>query len=636
MSSVLVPHSTTVRALAISVGSAPSGMPSTSAAPCHAVTPQMCRVQAGCPQRGEEPVGQHALLHQTLGAIERVRQDRLAPVQRHGGPDPLGDLADCGIPADGLEAALALRPDPSQRPQQTVGVVHAVEEGVHLGAELTVGERMGRVASQLHSHAVAHRHLPGAGVGAVVMARPADDRRRCRCCSVHRLQSPGGIWGIAPSMAYPNPLARIEFRAERDRGQRPMSQTTIPATPAAAPPLGEPTHLFSVPFLILNISAFFSAVSFSTLLPLISLLVVEQTGGGDVAVGFAISVFAITAIAARPTIGILGDQKGRRFLVVSGCFLTALTTFGHVWADTYFVILAMRPAHRGVSGRILRRQRRDGERPGRPSIGAEKPLSWFSVAIYGGMAIGPWVGEAARSWGDISTSIDGFDVAFVVSGALMLAAAGIGMLLPREESLLMPNPAPIPSSNGQTVTPSNGQSVPPAAEQGPSGTRQLPNAARPAVFEVIRSDETPVSSAPVVNHDRGATLMSRLFYRSAIWPGIVLAMGIIIFPALQGYLPKLAAEKDLGDFGPVFAVYGVLVIVVRMLGRKLPDRLGTRRTATLALAGAALGMAIIGIFATPLGLYVGVVVLALGGSLLYPHSWWLRWTACRRMNAPVL
>ncbi len=384
-----------------------------------------------------------------------------------------------------------------------------------------------------------------------------------------------------------------------------MSQTTIPATPVAAPPLGEPSRLFSPAFLILNISAFFSAVSFSTLLPLISLLVVERTGGGDVAVGFAISVFAVTAIAARPTIGILGDQRGRRFLVVSGCFLTALTTFGHVWADTYIVILAMRLLIGAFQGAFfvgsaamvsdLAPEHRRGE-----------ALSWFSVAIYGGMAIGPWVGEAAREWGDTSTSMDGFDVAFVVSGTLMLAAAAIGTLLPREESLLMPIPPP------------NGQAISPSAVEGSFRARRLPSAAQPTVFEVIGTDESPTPAPAGVPHGQGATLMSRLFYRSAIWPGTVLAMGIIIFPALQGYLPKLAEEQNLGDFGPVFAVYGVLVLVVRMIGRKLPDRLGTRRTATLALTGAALGMAIIGTFVTPLGLYVGVVVLALGGSLLYP------------------
>ena len=83
-----------------------------------------------------------------------------------------------------------------------------------------------------------------------------------------------------------------------------MSQTTIPATPVAAPPLGEPSHLISPAFLILNLSALLSAVSFSALLPLISRLVTEQTGGGDVAVGFAGGPFlGVTAWLVGATVG---------------------------------------------------------------------------------------------------------------------------------------------------------------------------------------------------------------------------------------------------------------------------------------------------------------------------------------------
>ena len=88
-----------------------------------------------------------------------------------------------------------------------------------------------------------------------------------------------------------------------------MSQTTFPATQIAALAPDDSTRLFSGPFLVLNLSALFSAVSFSSMLPLTALLVTDQTGGGDVAVGFAIGVFAITAIAARPLIGHLGESR---------------------------------------------------------------------------------------------------------------------------------------------------------------------------------------------------------------------------------------------------------------------------------------------------------------------------------------
>lgn len=390
-----------------------------------------------------------------------------------------------------------------------------------------------------------------------------------------------------------------------------MSQTTFTGAPAAAPPLDDSPRLFSVPFLTLNLSALLSALSFSAMMPLISRLVTEQTGGGDVAVGFAISVFAVTAIAARPAIGRLGDEQGRRFLVVTGCFLTALTVFGHIWADTYAVILIMRlliGAFQGaffVGSAALVSDLAPEDRRG-------EALSWFSVSIYLGMAMGPWMGEATKSFADSSLRIDGFDAAFVVAGLLMLAAAIVGAFLPKDSPGAHAMPA-ASTLNRQA----NGTSPVIGAEL-PS---RLAKAAQPLVFE-LRSREAgrvPATAGAAGAHlPDGERNVGRIFYKPALWPGTILAMGIIIFPALQGFLPKLAAEQDLGDFGPVFAVYGVLVLIIRVVGRKLPDTLGTKRTATLALIGAAGGMAIMGTFVSVTGLYVGVVVLALGGSLLYP------------------
>ena len=389
-----------------------------------------------------------------------------------------------------------------------------------------------------------------------------------------------------------------------------MSQTTIPATPAAAPPLGEPTHLFSVPFLVLNLSALLSAVSFSAMMPLISWLVTEQTGGGDIAVGFAISVFAVTAIAARPAIGRLGDERGRRFLVVSGCFLTAVTIFGHVWADTYAVILIMRLLIGAFQGAFfvgsaamvsdLAPEHRRGE-----------ALNWFSVSIYLGMALGPWMGEAMKAWGDSSLPLDGFDTAFVAAGLLMAAAAIVGTWLPRD----------VPGIGTGFVSRAEDGRANGVAHRGSEAPQTpLAQAARPLVFELVgRRDGGHPEPAGAAEPARGDSRNAgRIFYRHALWPGTILAMGIIIFPALQGFLPKLASERDLGDIGPVFLVYGLLVLVLRVLGRKLPDTMGTKRTATIALIGASAGMAVMGTFVTPVGLYTGVVIMALGGSLLYP------------------
>lgn len=110
----------------------------------------------------------------------------------------------------------------------------------------------------------------------------------------------------------------------------------------------------------------------------------------------------------------------------------------------------------------------------------------------------------------------------------------------------------------------------------------------------------------------------KLLHRAAIWPGAILALGIMIFPAMQGFLPALMEDRDLGSFGAVFAVYGILVLVFRLAGRKLPDTLGTQKTATISLAGTVAGAVLMGAATSRPMLLVGAAVLAMGGSMLYP------------------
>ncbi|MDE0497764.1 MAG: MFS transporter, partial [Acidimicrobiaceae bacterium] len=344
-----------------------------------------------------------------------------------------------------------------------------------------------------------------------------------------------------------------------------MSQTTFTAAPAAASPLGEPLRLFSAPFLILNVSALFSAVSFSAMLPVTTLLVSVQLGGGDVAIGFVIGVFAVTAIAARPTIGRLGDSRGRRYLIVVGSLATALTFAAHAWADTYVVLLVMRLLTGGFQGAFfvgsaalvsdLAPEHRRGE-----------ALSWFSVSIYLGMSLGPWFGVAVNDWAETWSPLGGFDTAFLVAGGLMLVGALVARLLPND------SPGEVPHRNqGDPEPPVNGTAGALALRE------RLAAAARTMVFELVgrhgRSSSLPgpqESSAPAASQHAG-----RIFYKPALWPGVVLAMGIIIFPALWGFLPKIAEQQGWSsDFiGSIFFIYGILVLVLRVIGRKLPDQL---------------------------------------------------------------
>ncbi len=320
---------------------------------------------------------------------------------------------------------------------------------------------------------------------------------------------------------------------------------------AAARPQHTQERLLTAQFGVLCLSALFSALGFSSVIPTVARFVATDLNGGDLEVGIALGVFSFSAVLARPWIGRLGDRRGRRVLIAGGSLITSIVLAAHALADSYLALLVARLVMGAVQGAFfvgtvtlttdLAPEHRRGE-----------AASYFSVAIYGGMAFGPWLGEwAAGRWG--------FDGGFLLGGLCMGIAAVIAFWLPDFVGDQEPN---------------------------------------------IASEEN--------------TRRRALLYRTAIWPGVVMALGIMIFPALHGFMPKLMDERALGDAGPIYALYGLLVLVLRLVCSRLPDALGTGKTAAVALMGSSVGMLIMGSFVSRPGMFVGAAVLAIGGSLLYP------------------
>jgi MFS family permease len=108
-----------------------------------------------------------------------------------------------------------------------------------------------------------------------------------------------------------------------------------------------------------------------------------------------------------------------------------------------------------------------------------------------------------------------------------------------------------------------------------------------------------------------------LFNRGAIDPGIVLFLGLIPLAGFMAFVPGHADNLNVSP-GLVLALYGVLILGVRIFGARLPDRLGGRTTATIALLTVAAGFGVIAAVQTVAGLLLGTVVFASGMSLLYP------------------
>jgi predicted MFS family arabinose efflux permease len=109
-----------------------------------------------------------------------------------------------------------------------------------------------------------------------------------------------------------------------------------------------------------------------------------------------------------------------------------------------------------------------------------------------------------------------------------------------------------------------------------------------------------------------------LLHRAALGPGSVLFLGLIALAGFVAFIPLYVKDELDVSAGVVCALYGILILIVRVCGARVPDRWGGRRTGTIALTFTALGIGIIAAWPTVPGLIVGTVIFAGGMSLMYP------------------
>lgn len=300
--------------------------------------------------------------------------------------------------------------------------------------------------------------------------------------------------------------------------------------------------LFSVQFALIVASGLAYFCSLAMVMPVLPRYVERELGGGGVAVGIAVGAFAFGAVALRTLAGRIGDRAGRKLLIVGGALVVAASSalYGLVpslaWLVPMRIVTGFGEAAFFVGAATMVTDLAPVERRG-------EAVSYWSIAVYGGLAFGPALGEAVA--GD-----DRFTWAWLVAAGLALVAALLGL-----------------------------------------ATREV---ARP-----------PAPPSP------------HLIHRAALRPGVVLFLGLIPLAGFAAFLPLYVERFDIAA-GPVFLLYGVLILIVRIVGARLPDRLGGRTAGTLALGAAALGIATIAAWPAVAGLVAGTVVLAAGMSLMYP------------------
>jgi predicted MFS family arabinose efflux permease len=308
------------------------------------------------------------------------------------------------------------------------------------------------------------------------------------------------------------------------------------------PAAGRRERLVTSGFVLVTLSTFAYFMAIGALVPTLPRFVEADLGGGSIAVGAAVGVFAVAAALMRPLAGRIGDLRGRRVLVVGGSLLVGLSVLGYTVADDLGVLLTLRlvtgfgEAAMWVGAATAVQDMAPDDRRG-------EAASYFSVALYAGLAFGPMAGE-------VLLRRHGFDAVWTAAGLSALVAAVLGLWTPRR----------------------------------PPG--------HPQPF--------------------------RLLQRDAIRPGVLLFMGLVPFIGFSAFVALYGPEVDIDDVAALFLLYGVLVLVIRIFGARLPDSLGSRRASSIALGVLGAAGVVLGAWAGAAGVWVATVGLALGMSLLFP------------------
>ncbi len=308
-------------------------------------------------------------------------------------------------------------------------------------------------------------------------------------------------------------------------------------------PAEKRARIFTLPFTLVVLSGLCYFTSLAMLTPVLPDYVEKSLGHGSIAVGIAVGAFAVGAVTLRPFAGRIGDSVGRRVLIVGGALAVGLSTLCYGFVHELWFLVVLRiingfgEAGFFVGAATMITDLAPVERRG-------EAVSYWSVAVYGGLSFGPALGSVLHGKHH-------YGAVWLVSGCLALLAATVGLFTVEQE--------------------------------------------RPAHVERPR----------------------HLLHRSAVGPGTVLFLGLIPLAGFTAFIPLYVDELHVSA-GAIFALYGVLILAVRVFAARLPDALGGRRTGTLALAGAAAGIGLIAAWPSVVGLVVGTVVFAAGMSLMYP------------------
>lgn len=182
-------------------------------------------------------------------------------------------------------------------------------------------------------------------------------------------------------------------------------------------------RVLSVPFGLAVASTLGIFLTIGMLLPVLPVYANGPLGASSFGIGIAVAAASPTALFFQPIAGRLGDRRGRRLLVVSGTLIMAGTIAAYTWAGSLWALSGLRLAT-GVGEALAFVGVATVVNDLAPPERRGETISLYSLGVWGGLALGPLLGETLLG------SEHRYGTVWLVAAAFSLGSAAIGLLLP--------------------------------------------------------------------------------------------------------------------------------------------------------------------------------------------------------------
>jgi MFS family permease len=186
-------------------------------------------------------------------------------------------------------------------------------------------------------------------------------------------------------------------------------------------------------FLIVTLATFAYFLALGSLLPTLPRYVEDELGGNGFEVGLVVGAFAVSAALIRPWAGRFGDRHGRRILLSGGALLVGLATLAYTQVDAIPALVALRLLT-GIGEAAVFVGAATATQDMAPPDRRGEAASYFSVALYSGLALGPALGEHLAD-------AAGYHRVWIVAGVACLLAALLGLGTPHVPTPDLPRPS---------------------------------------------------------------------------------------------------------------------------------------------------------------------------------------------------